>query len=134
MTKEEKLKAIYKEMANKELTFGCKVYVVDASWIVVGCDKDWVNVRWENLGTTLKKNNPDITVVWHQVMIWDVLEWLEYKMPIKLKDVMDLTVFFQTSYITTTKLINIWKKKSEPIDNQPDYCIDYVMELIEKFW
>lgn len=127
MTRGEKLKAIYKEMANKELTFGCR----------------WKTLNWEPV-TFIRKNRgwkylymrrnkefmiplwytPEI--IWHPVMIGDVLDWIEP---------------YWSGYVQSVEFTERRRRKMNlvllqrdnkrlPIDEQSDGCIDYVYSLI----
>jgi len=51
-------------------------------------------------------------IIWHTVMIWDVLDWIE-----KNKNLQ----------IDPDKLVldNFWKEKRKPIDDQDDETIDF---------
>ena len=79
MTREEKIKAIYKEMANKELTLGYKVYMTEShwpfDWVVIDNDEDWIDIWREDKMMTKELNNPHIEIIWHPVMIGTVFEW-----------------------------------------------------------
>lgn len=125
-------------MANKELTFGCKVYVVEPTWplnwIVVSSNGDLVDICREDWSATREQHNPDIEVVWRSVFIWDILGWLDKKFLKLINEKIDLATFFKRTDAVTLKLITVWANKNEPIDKQPDYCIDYVLELINKLW
>ena len=138
MTQEEKLKFIYKKVVNKELTFGCKVYVVESTWplnwIVVDSREDEVDICRENWEATREKNNPNIKVIWRPVYIWDVLGWLDNIFIKLLNEREDWGTLLKGTDAITLRLITVWANKNEPLDKQPDYCIDYVMELVERFW
>ena len=146
MTREEKLEAIYKEMANKEVSFGCRVNTeywrivsiveetADERWYIVVSEESlyndedigayycWLRVRW------LEDLEPiDIAkTIWHPVMIGDVLDWIEPYW----------WVFAQSVNLDIertrkgTLLLSVRKQKRKPIDDQSDGCIDYVYSLI----
>ena len=123
MTRKEKLEAIYKEMANKELTLGCKLTVVESFW---PCD--WVVFCSDSLGskvlrddwkrTTETKNN-DFFIIWHPVMIGTIFEWYSKN-----------RWYINSQFIIS--LIAKWTWYEKPIDEQSDECIDYVYSLIQK--
>lgn len=140
MTREQKLEAIYKEMANKELSFGCRVNTeywrivsiveetADERWYIVVSEESlyndedigayycWLRVRW------LEDLEPiDITeIIWHPVMIWDVMYYIR-------KKYWNNHSWFHTD---RSKLIDLRSKEREPIEWQYDECIDYVYSLI----
>ena len=169
MTRAEKISAIYKEMANKEETFWCKVLVdtqkrfrnrlESESGIedtIIGKIRDPDDFRKFNLEDNWpsyddwQRSNIDeeeftcITeVIWHPVMIWDVIDWIEKKefdvnKPIpwfwfeedeELDDKSKLHLI-QDYYIDN--LISYWDKKRESIESQSEDCIDFVYSLIGK--
>ena len=123
MTREEKLEAIYKEMANKKLKLWCKCK-----------SHNWENVifirknrGWEYL--FLRKNKEFMIplwyspkIIWHPVMIGDVLDWVD-----------EHNKSVRTWMLKYEKVIvYFWWNKKEPIDKQSDECIDYVYSLIQK--
>lgn len=138
MTKEEKIAAIYAEIANKELTLGCKLQTelwrtvsiveetTDELWYIVvspeslygdndvGAFYCWIRVRW------LEAIEPiDIAeIIWHPVMIGDVLDWVTERW---------LRVDYNSIVVNDN-----WSKKRLPIEDQSDECIDYVYSLTQK--
>ena len=127
MTREERIKAIYEAMANKKRTFGCR----------------WKTLNWESV-TFIRKNrgwkylymrrNKEFMiplwytpkVIWHPVMIWDVLDWIEP---------------YWSGYVQSVEFTERRRRKKNlvllqrdnkrlPIDEQSDECIDYVYGLI----
>lgn len=154
MTRTEKISAIYKEMANKEETFWCKVLVdnqkrvwhnleleSDIEDTIIGKIRDPNDFRKFNLEDNWpsyddwQRSNIDeeeftcITeVIWHPVMIGDVLDWIEPYW----------WVFAQSVNLDIertrkgTLLLSVRKQKRKPIDDQSDECIDYVYSLISK--
>lgn len=127
MTREERIKAIYEAMANKKRTFGCR----------------WKTLNWESV-TFIRKNrgwkylymrrNKEFMiplwytpkVIWHPVMIWDVLDWIEP---------------YWSGYVQSVEFTDRRRRKMNlvllqrdnkrlPIDEQSDECIDFVYSLI----
>lgn len=92
-TKQAKIKAIYEKIANKDLTFWCKFWAKkEISWghitfekwfeftliksrkdekILYAGENFWWPLHFTNFGFEDLKN------IWHPVMIWDVLDWIE---------------------------------------------------------
>ena len=129
MTREEKLEAIYEEIANKELTFGCKAKHTTKRWLIYDVVMIWQMIDWEKyfvVKDTLDydvewvyENDWVITFVWHPVMIGSVFErYSASKWFINAQFVMEL--------------IDKWTAMINPIDDQSDECIDYVYSLIQK--
>lgn len=152
MTREEKITAIYKEMANKELTFGCTaklttkkrtqhdvILIGDISngekYFVVkdSLDKD---VDW------FYTNDWYYEFIWHPVMIGDVIDCIEKKdfdINKKIpwfwfedeKGIDDESKLFLIQGYYTDKIIAFWDKKRESIEYQSDDCIDFIYSLIQ---
>ena len=144
MTRGEKIKAIYEEIANKERKFGCRCKT-----------RNWANVifirknrKWEYL--YIRRNNEFMIplwyvpkVIWHPVMIWDVLDYMsKIKFDIK-KTSSKLWLSFDDRDTDESKLFLIkehyystlpirWLNLRKPIEDQTDECIDFVHSLIPK--
>lgn len=137
MTREEKITAIYKEMANKELTFGCTaklttkkrtqhdvILIGDISngekYFVVkdSLDKD---VDW------FYTNDWYYEFIWHPVMIGDVIDWIEPYWKGYAQDVK----FSQERKRKINIVLLQWDKKRESIEYQSDDCIDFIYSLIQ---
>lgn len=122
MTKEEKLKAIYEKVANKELTFWCKVMNLDEEGVIIDTTlhPEWVAVYWEGWWITRENFKDDVVIVGHPVLLVDVLNFIdEQPQPMW----MGMLKYEEA-------LFHFWLSKREPIENQSDDCIDYVYNLI----
>ena len=148
MTREEKIQAIYEKIANKELTFWCRVNTeywrivsvveeaADERWYIVVSEESlyndedigayycWLRVRWlEDMESI------DVAkIIWHPVMIGDVLDWIEP---------------YWSGYVQSVEFTERRRRKMNlvllqrdnkrlPIDEQSDECIDYIYSLIKK--
>lgn len=60
-------------------------------------------------------------IIWHPVMIGDVLDWIH------INDKWYLPEWFDRSSIT--KLLRIYNKTRKPIDDQDDECIEFIYNL-----
>lgn len=139
MTRAEKISAIYAEMANKEETFWCKVKF--SKWIYSIIDRENVWFLSSYKGNDWNIHNTIVIedgvnsrcysieeIIWHPVMIGDVLDWIEPYW----------WVFAQSVNLDIertrkgTLLLSVRKQKRKPIDDQSDECIDYVYSLIPK--
>ena len=123
----EKLEAIYKEMANKKLKLWCKCK--SHNWenvIFIRQNKTWsyLSIRENEEFTVSLWYTPEI--IWHPVMIWDVLDWIEP---------------YWSGYVQSVEFTDRRRRKMNlvllqrdnkrlPIDEQSDECIDYVYGLI----
>lgn len=137
MTIKEKLAAIYKEIANKEKTMWCKylVYKKNEPDEIIEAIEEWVSFTLffgEN-DYAMSPSEVDYyeyynikEVIWHPVMIGDVLDWIEPYW----------WVFAQSVNLDIertrkgTLLLSVRKQKRKPIEDQSDECIDYVYSLI----
>lgn len=66
-------------------------------------------------------------------MIGDVLGWLDRKICLLLDQGKEVEKLLKGSDALNLRLINVWKHKIKPLDEQPDYCIDYVTNILDKF-
>ena len=155
MTREEKLEAIYKEIANKKVSFGCRYmhngyrYTVDDSNYRLR--KEWDNyylyiTTFCNCPREIAEQYNDFSNQWaveiigHPVMIGDVIDWIENKefnvnVPIMWfwfddGDYSDETKLFLIQKHCSEKACSLWEHKRKSIEDQSDECIDYVYSLI----
>lgn len=158
MTREEKITAIYKEMANKKVSFGCK-YMHNGYRYTVDDSNYRLHKEWNNyclyIGTICNcpieivgkyneyKNHWVVEIIGHPVMIWDVIDWIEKKdfdINKKIpwfwfedeKGIDDESKLFLIQGYYTDKIIAFWDKKRESIEYQSDDCIDFIYSLIAK--
>lgn len=141
LTKEEKLAKIYEVIADKTLSAWCilewklwtdwwykdycrmvKEYwpwcrTVTQKWTYWG----FVMTDWKDWEVKTPKTN-ERKIIWHTVMIWDVLDWIhENGMYIELY---------------ACWLLRMWPKEiyrsflRKPIDDQSEECIDFVYSLL----
>ena len=119
-------------MANKEETFWCKVYITEShwplDWVVIDNNEDWIDIWREDKMMTKELNNPHIEIIWHPVMIGDVIDWIEPYWKGYAQDVK----FSQERKRKINIVLLQWDKKRESIETQSDECIDYVYSLIKK--
>ena len=128
MNRQEKIDAIYKEIANKELSFWCKFLVKkEMSWwhitfeewfiftliksrkyekILYANEKFWWPLNFTNF------EFENFKILGHPVMIWDVLESLYWD-------------------VRFSDFAWIWKELRLPIEKQSDECIDFIYNLIK---
>lgn len=163
VSREEKVKRIYEVIANKELTLWCKIMFDDLhtnvegifwqvytriNWDIILLDTNYCE-HWYSIKDGMIEYHfySDTTrsfsgywyiksqVLWHPVMIWDVLDRLEKNLyyidycgfindggmytPSSLSD----------EWLTIVNLLKIWKEKRKPIESQQADCIDFVYEL-----
>lgn len=139
MTREEKIKAIYKEMANKELNLGCMVRF--DKWIYTIIDKKNVwfldsyrGEDWSIHNTIVVEDGVNSRcysikeIIWHPVMIGDVIDWIEPYWRGWAQDVK----FSKERKRKIDIILLQWGKKRESIEAQSDGCIDFIYSLIAK--
>ena len=91
MNRQEKIKAIYEKIADKDLSFWCKLLLKnDLDWWHIFFEKwaDFFCIKYDKNTKILYKNwftwplhfsdfeFENFEIIWHPVMIWDVLESL----------------------------------------------------------
>ena len=144
-TKQEMIDKIYEVIADKTLSFGCKIQInyngeyIWEWWQECYSEKSEILYMWNNWETIeddwnlcydiIKNTNQDwwnedaeiyINVIWHPVMIWDVLERRQLIQPIKYwreKDWQDICYH--------------WWLKREPIQDQSEECITFIYNLVK---
>lgn len=148
-TKQQMIDKIYECIADKTLSFGCKIlqcnristitsvsddeeYVFVQSYMVWSelfwQNDEWYEVFWyKNLGFEVVENIWIDEIIWHPVMIGDVLEYSRW-------DVRDI---LQKKHNDIHSLyIEIMKKRSnkrKPIDDQSDECITFIYNLLPQW-
>ena len=131
-------------MANKEKTIWCKylVYATDEPDKIIKAIESWrdFTLYFGENDYAMIPTEQDYykyysikEIIWHPVMLWDALNWLDKKMDKISKEVMRADVFYQNVYLNTSNLLNGWKKKSKPIEDQSDDCIYFIYSLIKKY-
>ena len=134
MTREQKIAAIYAEMANKKLKLWCKCK--SHNWenvIFIRQNKTWsyLSIRENEEFTVSLWYTPEI--IWHPVMIGDVLRQIRllagYALDNNLIKKSDFwNVIAQHNY----RITQIWEDFREPVEAQSDDCIDFIYSLIKK--
>lgn len=123
MAREEKIKVIYKEMANKELTPWCCVEVKAQNEYG---DFTYRLCRWDERPEEEIKE-----VIWHPVMIWDVISYLRKPFNTFIEGMPVGRNWEVDSYIKNiNSLLTEWIDTRSPIEKQSDECINFVYNLI----
>lgn len=127
--KDFKISKIYENIADKTLSFGCKIkddkkhnLLEDCDIIYITQEFNWVyNIAFiknkEVKYTTVNYKN-EFKIIWHPVLIWDCLSYFNQK-----------TIWFD---YTTNDILKFWTKKRKTLEMQNDDCIDYVFNLLPK--
>ena len=109
MNREEKLEILNTELQNKDV-----LLIKETRWL------------W--------KSGEDITerTTTKTVFVGDVL----WRLDAKVIDILDITgdlERFKKSEILASSILNSWKTKTRPLEEQPDHCVDKVYEFYTKF-
>lgn len=145
-TREEMIKKIYEVIADKTLSFGCKVhYLMDRG------KREWYHIVWTDLPNCWfhwwlcedwrwrfdesGESRPAYQVetdeiIWHPVMIWDVLDWIEVNSKSWIQ--YDETISF-FNWEVRTEINDMFILRGEtrkPIEEQHDQCIAFIHSLL----
>ena len=119
MNREERIKAIYEKIADKTLSFGCRMYSEDYDYYFYTDEYQREYSECDN-------------IIWHPIMLWDVLEYMWDIAKIKAFK------FPEEELIDIKKLafeiMLYWQFKRKPIEAQSDECIEFVYNIIKKLW
>ena len=126
-------------MANKELNLGCMVRF--DKWIYTIIDKKNVwfldsyrGEDWSIHNTIVVEDGVNSRcysikeIIWHPVMIGDVIDWIEPYWRGWAQDVK----FSKERKRKIDIILLQWGKKRESIEAQSDGCIDFIYSLIAK--
>lgn len=109
MNREEKLEILNTELQSKDI-----LLIKETRWL------------WER-GEDITERTATKTV-----LIGDVLWRLDTKVAAILDITRDLERF-KKSEILESSILNSWRTKTRPLEEQPDHCIDKVYEMYTKF-
>lgn len=126
-------------MANKELTFGCKVKFSKWIYSIIDRENVWFldsykGVDWNIRNTIVIEDGVNSRcysieeIIGHPVMIGDVIDWIEPYWKGYAQDVK----FSQERKRKIDIALLQWDKKRESIEAQSDECVEYVYNLIKK--
>lgn len=131
MNRDEKIDKIYEAIADKTLSFGCRITYsnwVDVPFEYVLQNNDiiskWIWLSWKVEELMIWDWFIITEIIWHPVMIWDVLDWLEK----------DLEKFYKAFDNDKTSIYDFMSKreyKRKPIEEQSDECIDFIYNLLQ---
>ena len=136
MIREEKIEFIYKKIADKTLNFWCSFKYKDKDFTEfrICCIKEgwWIInwIEWWYLKEAFRENFINNTIIiWHPVMIWDVMAYFNEK----LYQTLNKTWWVWKYYWVNERIIILWfGRMRRPIEEQSDDCIDYIYDLLQK--
>ena len=121
-SRQEMIDAIYEKIANKDLSFGCRIFHKVESWkiwfkariITDKIERDdwifyWVILDSENSVTWIQEK--EMEIIGHPVMLGDVME------------------YFYGS-VRFSEWGKCWRKLTKPIEEQSDECIEFIYKII----
>lgn len=137
LTRQQKIDAIYEKIANKELEFWCWLdsgrndwYLLDTSRYLVE-KSEWKYELYESY--TNNKITDIVKIIWHPVMIGDVMDFLNEKIRPYWLSLGD-GEFYYAEWENTAWMIDLWENKRKPIEEQSDECVGFIYNLISKQW
>jgi len=118
MDKQQMIEKIYEVIADKTLSFGCNILYHNRNWLdffqIITDDKFLVdNHKITTVDYCIECEEELLKTIWHPVMIWDVLDWMDWNFNINW-------------------LIELRKEKRKPIEDQSTECIEFVYNLLDK--
>lgn len=133
MTREEKLEAIYEEIANKELTFGCKAKHTTKRWLIYDVILVWQMIYWEKYFVRSDSLWYDVEwvyekdwtfeTIWHPVMIGDVIK--------RIKENIEISYWeYLVKLLGQLRRPWLWRELGVSIDHQSQECVDFVYSII----
>lgn len=137
----EMLKTIYEEIADKTLSFGCILSdpadqlcrLIYNKWTYIDVQYltwcDWNIWEYSECEPNKIHNECWYKIIWHQVMIWDVLDWLDKN---------DLRYVEEEWWCSCCRewvdnedwIIELREQKRKPMEDQSEECIKYIYDLV----
>lgn len=139
MNKQQKIDVIYEKISDKTLSFGCiyldrerrKCTYYPCTTIHKDTNDLW-NFYWHYYEVEDWENIWYIKIIWHPVMIWDVLDFIEKLDQWLWEDHIKVWSSVRHKFDTKTKIIGDKRKhKRLPIDEQSEECIAFIYNLIQ---
>ncbi len=136
---------IYEVIADKTISFGCNYFDRDGNLCtyypltrIYKDTNDLWNFYWHYYISEDWKNVWYIKIIWHPVMIWDVLDWIysdkyeHNKEKCKIHDFKwEYEDFFWWLWVEVMILAERRWHKRKPIEDQSEECIEFVYNLIK---
>lgn len=122
MNKEQKIAKIYEEIADKTLSFWCKI---ESEYWIVKRVHNYYEPRLQVEWSDEVLNESDYWIIGHPVMIWDVLYYVQ-------KNLTRAELWYwRINWIEVEIQAFIAKRDcTKPIEEQSEECIDFVFSLL----
>lgn len=148
-TRDEMITKIYESMARKDLSFGCRLkygkenalylhresgnhYIKWEKELIVQKINIVKKIRWKSLEDKDLKIDKIYSIskyiIWHPVMIGDVMKWFIEKFW-KYSDDYDMNISHNL-----IDLIHVWSVFDKPLEEQSDDCIRFIYDLMSWLW
>ena len=123
-------------MANKDLSFGCKVKFSKWIYTIINKESVWflnsyVTENWAIHNTIVLEDRVNSRcylieeIIWHPVMIGDVIK--------RIKENIEISYWeYLVKLLGQLSRPWLWRELGLSIDDQSQECIDYVYSLIQK--
>jgi len=156
MNTQKKIEIIYNKIADKELSFWCKVYYyaydkggeLEIDWIATICKEYYKSWWWELTGDEEVGNliyDPIEEEIWYYEYVRNHFEWYDKLIwkyaakiiwhPVMIWDVLDHIENNNKLHSQKTKIVSklfdMWGEKRRSIDEQDEECINYIYNLIK---
>ena len=125
LSREEKLKRIYEVVSNKTLTRWCYIlkdglgyFITEADEVKLLCRQEWLPHNNSSMVFVFKDDVRCYTILWHPVMLWDVLEYNTHSWEKAIESNEILFAWWDLHY-------------SEELKYCKNTCVDYVYSLLE---
>ena len=144
LTRKEKIAKIYKIIADKTLSYGCRLLDPRGIFVERKNKKKTAFTYYDEIGSSTRHDTARIKYrrceifnhwksienkikkIWHPIMIWDILDFIIYD-----------------QWLYADRYILLWKWRDEdepirtelrkPIEEQNDDCVDFVYDLIAEY-
>ena len=133
---------IYEVIADKTLSFGCKVIVCrwfDDNWktpfepllqevkLIISDWDCWINTSKQYpIAKCVTRRGEFENIIWHPVMIWDVLDWIN-------REKESLRYYCKENIRRwINDILDKREHKRLPIDEQGEDCITFIHNLIKE--
>lgn len=130
MNTQDKIKAIYEKIADKTLSFGCNLKIkyplTNQEMTTKFIHKfKYIHNEEEEFCTHLREDNFeenefldafDYKIIWHPVMIWDVLDYYRWDSWVN---------------VGVICILDKWNYRRKPLEEQSEECINYIYNLIK---
>lgn len=126
------LNEIYKHIANKELSFWCRIKYRWKEWVFLENNWNFFTMHIEhNIMSWFEETIDLVESIWHPVMPWDVVKWWMEVIGKKYSSLYYWEYEATDFEIFCWNLFYIWEDARKPIDEQPFKCKEFVYNLIK---